>query len=102
MKAADGFRDPHARDVNHLHRVIAQRRDEQALAVEIDAQMIDAPFDVRKRDRARRLQGSRLRVTWCERTSREQERQREFFVTNSTPACRPRRHTTIINSKLES
>jgi hypothetical protein len=35
-------------DIEYLHRVIAQRGDEQPLAFQIGTEMIDSPIDLRQ------------------------------------------------------
>ena len=51
-----------ATDVEHFERVVPERRDEQALAVNVDRQMIDAALDRRHGDRAGQSQRLALRL----------------------------------------
>src|SRR5205814_8848325 len=47
--------------VEDLNRIIAQRRNEQSLALDVRRQVIKAAFDPRQRDGAGQLQNGRLR-----------------------------------------
>jgi hypothetical protein len=38
--------------VEHLHGVVSERGDEQAVALQVDREMVDAPFDAGHRNRA--------------------------------------------------
>jgi len=62
---------PPGAKIDHFHAVVAERRDEQALAIGIDVEMIDAPADIGQRDRLyERERFRRLR----ERLNDERER----------------------------
>ena len=64
VKPRQALEVPVGLEIEHLHRVVAERRDEQALRIGIEPEMVDAPLHARQRNRGdqaeRRLTGRAL------------------------------------------
>src|SRR5689334_5759822 len=63
LEAAETALVPISGDVEHLDRVVAERGDEQALALQVDREVIDATIDARHFDGGDQLK--RLRESRC-------------------------------------